>query len=237
VTAWRVVTWNVLGAADPDLDVIAARLRDRSPDVVALQEVRRSQAKALAKLLGWDYVWARKHYPYSPLIWWRAEGLAIVSPYELVSPEHVTLSVGEPIWTFRHRVMVAATVVRPLGSRLRVYDLHLANHHADHRIDQARRAAAFILKDRPDDVPAVVCGDFNAELRTDLEIAREFHIVGVHDIGGVSTNPSQAPHQRLDAVFAPDDATVHEVGTPEGGEEWLLLSDHLPVLAVIELPD
>ena len=237
MTAWRVVTWNILGAADPDLDLIAARLRERNPDVVALQEVRRGQAKELAKELGWHHMWRRKHYPYSPLIWWRAEGLAIMTPYALRSPSRVTLSVGEPIWVFRHRVMIGGTVERPLGSRLRMYNLHLANHHADARIDQARRAAEFIRKDQPAETPLVVCGDFNAELRTEVEVVRELHIVGVRDTGGESTNPSQAPHQRIDGVLAPEQATAIEVDTPDGDDEWRVLSDHLPVLAAFELPD
>ena len=66
---WRVTTWNIRGAAQPDLDRIAAAIREQRPDVVALQEVRRHQARAIAEALGWQHVWARKHHPFSPALW------------------------------------------------------------------------------------------------------------------------------------------------------------------------
>ena len=44
----RVVTWNLKGSAQPDLGAVAAHLREVGADVVALQEVQRSQARRLA---------------------------------------------------------------------------------------------------------------------------------------------------------------------------------------------
>jgi endonuclease/exonuclease/phosphatase family metal-dependent hydrolase len=49
MTGWRVMTWNLLGSHDPDLGGIAAVIREHEPDVVALQEVRRTQARGLAR--------------------------------------------------------------------------------------------------------------------------------------------------------------------------------------------
>ena len=106
---WRVMTWNIRGAAQPDLDRIAAAIREQRPDVVALQEVRRHQARAIAETLEWQHVWARKHYPFSPALWWLAEGLAIVAPHELTDRVARTLTPGAPTWTYRHRVVLAAT--------------------------------------------------------------------------------------------------------------------------------
>src|SRR3954469_16173259 len=77
MTTWRVLTWNILGSHRPNLDVLAEVIVGYSPDVIALQEIRRRQAKVLARRLDWRFVWTRKHYPLSPLVWWRAEGLAI----------------------------------------------------------------------------------------------------------------------------------------------------------------
>ena len=106
-TTWRVMTWNILGAKDPDLGRLAAHIRERNPNVVALQEVRRSQARRLAARLGWRWVWGRKHYPYGPLVWWRAEGLAILSPTALSDRRRHTISVGEPMWIYRHRILLS----------------------------------------------------------------------------------------------------------------------------------
>ena len=138
---WRVLTWNILGAQHPPLEQVAAHIRHCRPDVVALQEVRRRQAHRLARLLGWRVVWRAKHYPYGPLVWWTAEGLAVLAPTPLSEPTRRILSVGEPLWIHRRRIMVSATVTRADGATLRVHDLHLATGSADERTAQARRAA------------------------------------------------------------------------------------------------
>jgi len=223
MTTWRVVTWNILGARDPNLDLIGTVVSDYQPDAVALQEVRRHQARGLASRLGWKVVWTRKHYPFSPLVWWRAEGLAILTPHSIDDLISVSISPGVSTWTFKHRVAMAVTVSR-MGETLRVANTHLASHDADERIAQARRVLPLIGTHRP----AVVAGDFNAV--DELEVIREFGAAELVDPGGEYSNPSIAPHQRLDYVLIPEAATVTARITPNGGESWNQLSDHLPVL-------
>lgn len=229
---WRVLTWNILGAKNDDPLAVAAHLRRSNPNVVALQEVRHSQAKQLASVLGWNMVWQRKHYPFTPLVWWRAEGQALIAPTKFVDPRHYVLSRGVSTWTYRHRIMLTATVERG-GERLHVCNVHLSSSDADERIEQARRAARFIAAE-----PAtlrVVCGDLNAA--NELEVIREFHAIGVRDTGGDFTNPSRAPSQRLDYVLVPENARVSAIDTPDGGDEWAALSDHLPVLVEFSAGD
>jgi endonuclease/exonuclease/phosphatase family metal-dependent hydrolase len=223
MTTWRVLTWNILGAHSPNLDVVSEVISGYLPDVVALQEVRRPQARALARRLGWRVVWTRKHYPFSPLVWWRAEGLAIVTPREVSELISASISPGVSTSTFKHRVAMAATVTRT-DDILRVVNTHLASHDADERILQARRVVALIGDRRP----AVVAGDFNSA--DELEVIREFRAAGLVDPGGDFTNPSIARRQRLDFVLVPESATVTARLTPDGGEQWHQLSDHLPVL-------
>ncbi len=223
--AWRVMTWNILGAKDPDIVAIATYIRAERPDVVALQEVRHSQAQELGVRLGWRVAWTRKHYPLTPLLWWRAEGQAILAPQQLIDARAYMLSDGASTWSYKHRVMVAATVVRG-DDDLCVYNLHLSNSGVDERIEQAKRAADFIT-DEPS-TSRVICGDLNAA--NELEVIREFHAVGVRDTGGDSTNPSQVPMQRLDYILVPENALVGTIETPIGGDEWAAISDHLPVL-------
>src|SRR6478609_6051968 len=79
---WRVMTWNVHGAAQPDLGRLADVMIEARPDAVAVQEIRRGQARRLATRLGWHHEWVFKHNGYWPL-WWRAEGLAILAPSPL----------------------------------------------------------------------------------------------------------------------------------------------------------
>ncbi len=222
---WRVLTWNILGAKNPDLAAVAGVVRSSNPDVVALQEIRHAQAKRLAFVLEWRMVWRRKHWPLTPLFWWRAEGQALLASTELIDVHQHVLSRGVSKWTYRHRTMITATVDRG-ADRLRISSVHLSSSSADERIEQARRAATFITAE-----PAalrVVCGDMNAA--NELEVIREFHIVGVRDTGGDFTNHSRSPSKRLDYVLVPENAKVSAIDTPEGGDKWAALSDHLPVL-------
>lgn len=224
---WRVVTWNVRGSHRPDLADLADVIRRLDPDVVAIQEIWRSQARDLATRLGWHQVWARKHHPYTPLVWWRSEGLAILATRPLRDVVRRSISPGVSTWTYRHRVVLAATVTSASGSALRVYDTHLASGPAtDDRIAQARRVADLVAAEAPP--LAIVAGDLNDA--GEPEVVRELHRVGLRDVAGGSTNPAIAPRQRLDHVVVPADATVTEQYEPPGGEEWAELSDHVPVL-------
>jgi endonuclease/exonuclease/phosphatase family metal-dependent hydrolase len=227
---WRILTWNLRGSHRPDLGLVAEVIREHEPDVVALQEIRRGQARGLAGRLGWQHAWARKHHPYTPVAWWTTEGLAIASPHPLRDVVRRSLAPGVSTWTSRHRVVVAATVDGPVGA-LRVYDTHLAAHHRpDERIAQARRVADLVRAEAPP--LAVVAGDLNAA--GEAEVLREFHPVGLRDPGGGPTNPSISPRSRLDFVLVPERSRVTEQWESEGGQWWWSISDHVPVVVRFE---
>lgn len=226
---WRVLTWNIHGSARPNLDVVAEVIDGFAPDVIALQEIMRAQARALARRKQWRVLWTRKHFPYTPLVWWRAEGMALLSHHAIGDPVTRSISPGVSTWTYRHRVMMAATIARG-GDRLRVANLHLATNSPDERIGQAGRAVPLI--GHRDAI--AVAGDLNAS--DEVEIVREFGVLGVTDPGGDASSPAIAPRRRLDYVLVPTAATVTSRLTPAGGEHWQRLSDHLPVLVEFTLP-
>jgi endonuclease/exonuclease/phosphatase family metal-dependent hydrolase len=157
--------------------------------------------------------------------------LAILTPHALTDVWQQTISPGVSTWTFRHRILLAATVSRG-GERLRVYDTHLAAHRQpDERISQARRVAERVAADA---APArMVAGDLNAP--DEPEVIRELHAVGLIDPGGGVTHPAIAPRRRLDYILVPDDAEVTERTVPRGGEKWATLSDHLPTTLAFTL--
>lgn len=238
------MSWNVRGAKDPPLDVLATVIVERGPDVVAAQEIRRRQARRLANRLGWSVRWTRKHFPLTPLLWWRAEGVATLSPHPMSDARRLTLTPNVSTWTHRHRVLLATTVHRG-AAMLRIYNAHLASNDPPARIRQARLTARLVDAERQAPISArhliaspeidvttvglvqVVAGDLN---EPDLAaVLTEFSPVGLIDPGGGPTNPSEGPHQRLDYVLVPASAQVHVAWVPGGGPEWARLSDHLPV--------
>lgn len=233
MTTWRVLTWNILGQKRPDLVAVARVIADRKPDGAAVQEIRRSQAVTLAKILGWQHHWARKHYPYSPLLWWLAEGAAILSPHTLSRTARISLSPRVSTWTFRHRIATAATISRDHvpGPQLRLHNVHLSTGGIDERIAQARRVRMMVGEGPM--VTASIAGDLNAANEPD--VVRELREAGLDDSGGDVTNPAIAPTRRLDYVLVPRGATVTSVDTPLGGDDWAALSDHLPVLVEFTL--
>jgi endonuclease/exonuclease/phosphatase family metal-dependent hydrolase len=119
-----------------------------------------------------------------------------------------------------------AATIRRRGDTLRIANTHLSSRSPDERIAQARRTAALVGDTRP----AVVAGDLNAA--DEPEMLREFNSLGVVDPGGDFSNPSIAPTQRIDYILVPTAAVVTTRQTPDGGERWNELSDHLPALIV-----
>jgi endonuclease/exonuclease/phosphatase family metal-dependent hydrolase len=223
---WRILTWNLRGAGHPDLELVAGVIREHTPDVVSLQEIRRGQAKQLARLLGWRHAWARKHHPYTPFAWWLSEGLSIMSPHPSSDVHRRSIAPGVSTWSYRHRIVLATTISRG-PDRLRLYDTHLAAHRApDERIAQAGRVAALVSEEAAPLV--VVAGDLNAP--GEVEVIREFHRVGLRDPGGGPTNPSISPRARLDYVLVSERARVTGQWESPGGEWWWAISDHVPVV-------
>ncbi len=231
------MTWNIRGSARPDLAAIAAVVAAERPDAIAVQEIGRRQADTLATMLRWHHCWARKHYPYSPVLWHLAEGLAIMSPHRLSGTTNRSLSPERSTWTHRHRIVLATSVQRagdrdrgdpagdPAGDTVRIYNVHLAaGRRADERIAQAGRVAALITAQRSS--LTVVAGDLNAG--SDVEVIRELHRGGVHDPGGGPTFPSIAPRARFDFILIPDASVFTRRHEPDV-DDWQHLSDHLPV--------
>lgn len=234
---WRVTTWNLQGSASPPIDRIGAVVRDLGTDVLVLQEVRRAQCRRLAAALGWQRTWHRKHHPYSPFLWWRTEGMAILSPHRIVHAWSISLTPHVSTWTYRHRIAVVATVQRPDGASLGVVDLHLASDASggEERIEQAVRVRGLL-----DDIasPSVAAGDLNdhdesavVDTLRGTSHLDAWVVADERSAGEGFTNPSHAPHQRLDHVLVPATSSAVTAHVPTGDSVWAELSDHLPLTA------
>jgi endonuclease/exonuclease/phosphatase family metal-dependent hydrolase len=224
---WGVMTWNIHGAAGPDLDELANVVRAEGPDVLALQEAQRAQAVELAQRLGMRFTWARKHWAKTPLLWRRAEGLAIMTPHALDAAGHTEISDGVTSWSYRRRIAQWALVGRPDRSAYRVYNLHLSpNEMSVERRAEAVRVAE-IVAEHGDSPPAIVTGDFNDGADGSVIYA----LPGIEYEVPPPTSPAITPTEVLDHVLLPDDASHVATSVPGGGPEWAARSDHLPVSA------
>jgi len=225
VHPWTVLTWNVHGSAGPDIDAAADAIGSEAPDIVAIQEIRKGQAAALASALQMRYSWALKHSPYTKLMWWRAEGMAILTPHLLDAVGHTEVSDGQPMRSWRRRIAQWGLVGRADRSMLMIYNLHLSPHQdaASRRAEAAR--ASTLVASIGDDPPPVVAGDFNdADDPSIIEA-----LPGLEHVVPQMSNPSEAPTQLLDHVLLPAHATEVTVSVPAGGADWAAISDHLPV--------
>ncbi len=225
---WTVVTWNVHGSSGPPTRRLADVLEQLAPDVVAIQEVRWHQAFLLARRLRMRRRWALKHFPYTPLLFWLAEGAAVITPHQITRPGARIVSHGSTVWTYRRRIAQWATIVRGHPAdrdELAVFNVHLSpGDLADERRAEAGTVTELATR-HGDGVPLVVAGDFN-DADDPTVIAA---LPGVELERPPFTNPSEAPNQRLDHVLVPVDAVHLETMVPDGGEDWVRLSDHLPV--------
>ncbi len=222
---WTVLTWNVHGSAGPDVESIATAIRAKAPDVIIIQEIRKRQAAALAASLAMRYSWALKHEPYTKLMWWRSEGMAIMTPHLLDAVGHTEISDGQPMRSWRRRIAQWGLVGRADRSMLMIYNLHLSPHDdADSRRAEALRVGELVAG-IGDDPPPIVAGDFNdADDPSIIET-----LPGVEHVAAPKSNPSEAPTQALDHVLLPEHARDVEVEAPVGDEQWAAISDHLPV--------
>src|SRR6478752_2437130 len=143
----RVMTWNLRGAARPDLAVVARVVADAAPDVVAFQEVRRTQARTLAGLLDVDeWRWLAKHRPPFLPGWlgrrW-TEGIAVLSDFPVLACSDADLSETERFASFRRRVMQEVVMSTGAGV-IRVVNVHLSSDDDGARAAQADRAAVLL---------------------------------------------------------------------------------------------
>lgn len=222
---WAVLTWNIQGSKPTDLARVADVIAAESPDVVALQEVRRPQAAELADRLAMSSVWNVKHHPWRPLFPRKAEGAALLSPHTLGNTNHAEVSDASSKRNYRRRIVQWALVERADGSAYRVFNLHLSPHdmHEERRNEAAHISA--IARSLTDSPPTIIAGDLNDHGSPEMITL----LPGIEAIAPPPTNPSHAPTDCIDHVLVPPASSAVSVSVPAGGIEWAELSDHLPL--------
>jgi endonuclease/exonuclease/phosphatase family metal-dependent hydrolase len=237
--ALTIMSWNLQGSQRPNINRVADKIEQFQPDVIAIQEIQKHQARALSRSLGWSHVWAFKHNGYGPLLPRRAEGMAIMSRSPLSNTGKTTLSSGYGRFTYRRRIAMWATV-NIHGLQLTLFNTHLAS---DDNGDEGTTQAQCLRKivDNYVEHSTVIAGDFNDNQRPDIvkilngdQNLDAWTYAKSRSRNGL-TNPSKNPYQRLDHILVPRTHTIARVEVPDTDQSWIELSDHLPVIATINL--
>lgn len=223
-----VLSYNVEGHAallDGDhLAAIARVIRDRAPDVVALQEVHRGtwqsrfadQAAQLGRLTGMRVAYGPSFDELGG-----AFGNALLTRGRILASRVVPLpSLGEP------RSLLVVTVELPAG-RLDVYVTHLAAWAQLNRRIRARQLACVREQIRGAVRPFVLCGDFNGTVGEDLD---DPGAGGLARLAGRLDEPTHPLlGRRLDYIYADPRFTIVDAAVVHAGP-----SDHWPVVATLE---
>lgn len=225
IDEWAVTTWNLQGTKATDLGRVSEVIRDLGPDVVAIQEVRKSQAAELGATLGMRFTWSFKHHALAPLAMDRAEGAAILTPHALAAAGHTVVSQVQSRRSYKRRIVQWALVGRRDGTAYRVYNVHLSPHARPERRRLEAITIAGIVVEHGDPAPVIVAGDLNDDEEPDVAAT----LPGIEHIASPPTNPSSVPTKHLDHVLLPPEVRAVSVSAPGGGPDWESLSDHLPL--------
>jgi endonuclease/exonuclease/phosphatase family metal-dependent hydrolase len=223
----RVLCWNIHHGVGEDgkLDLprIAALIKARQPDVVALQEVdnrcRRSgsvdQVAELAKLTGMTGVFGKAMDHDGG-----EYGQAILSKHPIGETKiHRLPGDGEPRIGFEALVTIG-------GKPLRMVSVHLDHQQDQRRLKQAETLAALLEKSGP---PVILAGDFNDVPGSPVLKAFATRWTAMAKKDPVFTCPAGKPTVEIDHVF------LHGF-EPKGLLEVLpeaVASDHRPIAGVV----
>jgi endonuclease/exonuclease/phosphatase family metal-dependent hydrolase len=226
VATYNVHRWTGLnGRSEPDPARACFVISELPADVIALQEVLRpfkgdDPLERLADVLGLHLAFAATRvHRHGEL------GNAILSRWPILSVSTLDLSHSR----LERRVAVAARFDGEGGS-LGVIATHLA------LVDRTRHRQVRELLEHPQLLsgPAILLGDMNAWRRCKATRALDDALKGHGDLEWPASFPAAAPVLALDRVYARGarivELRVHSTVAARRA------SDHLPVLAQVELP-
>lgn len=213
------------GRRDPDR--IIAVLREIDADVIALQEADRrfgERESVLERRALDDTPWRHAHVARRPRsLGWHGNALLVRKGIDIVHAEPLDLPTLEPRGAVRADLVVDGARVRVIGMHLDLSGLR--------RRDQVRHVLAH-CRACDDTVPTVLMGDFNQWGRAGGAL-REF-ADGWHVAPTGASFPSRRPLAPLDRIVHSAGWTCHAAGVHHSGLA-AFASDHLPVLATLEL--
>jgi endonuclease/exonuclease/phosphatase family metal-dependent hydrolase len=225
VTVLRLLTYNVRSLRD-DAAAVSRVIREARPDVACIQEAPRflrwrSKCAGLARRAGMVIVTGGRDAGANLVL----SSLAV----DVVAARDLLLSRNQGY----HQRGVAMAVLRLRGAEFAVAGTHLDGESQPHQAGELHRALdAFAPR-----VPAVVAGDINASPGTPgwQELAgRGTDAFAVAGAGDGFTSSVEALTRRIDGIFPGPGITVRTARAIDTADARIA-SDHLPVLAELEL--
>jgi endonuclease/exonuclease/phosphatase family metal-dependent hydrolase len=244
----RILSYNIhkgfsITNRDFILDGIRSALRELNADILFLQEVLGHHDDKRCKIPDWetaiqfeylaDTVWPHFAYGKNAIYPEGHHGNAILSKFPIIDWSNHVISTNR----FEHRGLLKAKVQIPQTGQ----ELLLANTHLDLTQRGRDQQAGMLIEHMrvEDKLPWVLVGDFNdwnRKLSPRIEQA-----LGTQEVFKVlfgqypATFPSLLPMLSLDRVYVHRMKPIHaQVLT---GKSWKRLSDHLPLLVEVELPE
>lgn len=238
----KVMTYNIHSCVDMngmvDIDKIEKVIAHLDPDVVALQEVDSNkqrtlymdQAKCLAQGLNMNYQFFSLMNSGS-----EKYGLAILTKFSLIKIKFDRFPTVKSKQKVERRGAMWVRIQTPQGD-VNVINTHLGLQMKE-RLHQIR---ALLGKDWLSDIlgkqPLIICGDFNAGIRSPVYREISAHLADAQKVENHKDYPkntffSRYPIMRLDHIFfSKQFATLRRVIVP-GDKATRIASDHLPVFA------
>lgn len=237
-------------------DIAASMIRFHRADVVGLQEALLGQNRDLAERLP-DYEWlgvgredGKKGGEFSS-IFYRKDRLELLQ-HDTFWLSSTPQKVGSKGWDAVCRRIVTWAKFRDRRTSRVFYHF---NTHFDHRGQTARKESAKLMLSRipqiAGEAPAVVTGDFNCtpdsepyQILTGSDesepLIDAFHASIQPHHGPTDTfggfGPPDTPGDRIDYVFVREGIQVIQHGILADHWDGRYPSDHLPVLAEVEIP-
>jgi endonuclease/exonuclease/phosphatase family metal-dependent hydrolase len=228
VPSLRLLTYNVRSMRD-DRAALARVIRSAAADVVVVQESPRfarwrSLCAELARTSNMVVVGGGR--PAGSNLILSTLGVDVVAAHDVLFSKQLRL----------HQRGTAIALLEYRGSRFAVAGVHLSLDGAE-RARHLGELDAALARLVPADVPVIVAGDINDQPGSALWSTLAAARLDVLAAGGhPPTAPAVAPAKTIDTIFVDRRITVTSAQVLDG-PDTRIASDHLPVLAELELPE
>ncbi|GAB3415625.1 endonuclease/exonuclease/phosphatase family protein [Niabella aquatica] len=227
-----VMSYNIHHGADKEerdrVAEIGAFIKSSAADIVGLQEVDSvclrtkgvDQMKKLAGITGMYYAFVR-HFAYQG----GAYGMGILSRYPIENVENKRM----PLLNNKNpsTAMITAVIQLPENKKIKLASAHFALDDSSRML----QAAAVVTCFKQEKIPVIFTGDLNAEPNTpEIRFLKEYF--AETDAANIFTFPAPVATKKIDYIFIrkPHLKKIKQYTVPVNA-----LSDHLPVIAEMEL--